>query len=591
VRRSNAGFSPGFSSRLGLLLRAASGRAGSIVSGEGVLGAVLVDPPRAPVPYSADDASLRRSIRNSALMGFLGSVAVFIGASDPYSPFTVKMIAMPAWFFGLRSEPILQHVVFHPGDAFYLSLAAFYGGLVLLMRAWMRLMRLSREHPGIPLRIYVGVMALWTLPMLFVAPVLSRDAYSYVAQGEMMSRHINPYSIGVGVLGRNANSYAGLTDPIWMWASSPYGPVFLSLAGWIQVLVNHSELGALVLWRIVALFGVGLLAVFVPRLARRFGRDSTAAFALAVMNPIVLIHFVGGEHNDALMLGLLVAGLAFAHERRPMVATVLVALAALVKVPAALGFLYIGWEWYGAGADWRSRLKGLAAAGVVGVGLMAVVTQLVGLGWGWIGGLTNPDSVRSYLDPMTALGLGLGKLVGAAGFGDHSHVLLTVVRGLGALAAGAIGLRLLLRSRGGVSSLRGIGLTLLAVVVLGPIMQPWYLAWGVVVLGAVAAGRLRLALIWLTVTVTFLGVGDAQYFVSQLNKSSPVIVGLASAGMAVLLFAPMLRRALAQLREQRAMGKGATVRVLRLPAAATGVVAASSSAPAGGLSDEATAGY
>ena len=45
------------------------------------------------------------------------------------------------------------------------------------------------------------------------------------------------------------------------------------------------------------------------------------AFGLAVLNPAVLLVLLGGAHNDALMLGLLVAGCALARRhhvlRRP----------------------------------------------------------------------------------------------------------------------------------------------------------------------------------------------------------------------------------------------------------------------------------
>ena len=103
-----------------------------------------------------------------------------------------------------------------------------------------------------------------------------------------------------------------------------------------------------------------------------------------------------------------------------------------------------------------------------------------------------------------------------------------------------IGAVLLWRSRGGASSLRAIGLTMLAAVVLGPVMQPWYLAWGVVLLGPVAVGRLRGALIWLTVVVTFLGIGDANYLVLELGKANPLIVAATSAALLVLLLAPVV---------------------------------------------------
>ena len=88
----------------------------------------------------------------------------------------------------------------------------------------------------------------------------------------------------------------------------------------------------------------------IPSLARSLGRDPSYAFTMAVLNPVTILHLVGGAHNDALMLGLLMAGLAVARRGRPVAGIVLCALAAAVKVPAALGVLYIGWDWMGHGS-------------------------------------------------------------------------------------------------------------------------------------------------------------------------------------------------------------------------------------------------
>ena len=521
-------------------------------------------PPIEARAYRPHDPDFRRRFLQAAFVGFLGSLGIFWGASQPTSPFpgfSRQAIAMtpttpPVWFFGVPGRSAVPNLHVAPSPSFYLALFAFYCGMVLLMRSWIRLGRLAREYQGIPVRLYAWVMVAWTVPMLFVVPLLSKDAYSYVAQGEMMSRHISPYVYGPSVLGTGGNSYTVLTDKLWWNVTSPYGPVFLALAGWIQVLVGHSELGGLVMFRLVAVAGVCLIGVSIPRLARAVGRDASTAFAYAVMNPIVLIHLIGGDHNDALMLGLMLAGLALAR-RHPVAGIVLVTLAALVKVPAMVGVIYIGWDWPGPAAGWKERVRYVFFAGAIALAVMGAVTQAVGIGWGWVAALTNADAIRSYLDPVTALGLGLAKVVGAIGLGSHPDAFLFAFRAAGAVAAVSIGLVLLWRARGGASSLRAIGLTMLAVVVLGPVMQPWYLAWGVVILGVVAEGRLRGWLIWLTVLVTFLGVGDATYFVGALRSVNIAIFGAAAAAALVLLIWPCwgrLRAGVASFRRGRVGG-------------------------------------
>ena len=76
--------------------------------------------------------------------------------------------------------------------------------------------------------------------MLVVAPIFSRDVFSYAAQGEMMSRHINPYDYGPYTLG--AGPYPNPVDPLWVNTPAPYGPLFLMVDGFLASASLHHEL-------------------------------------------------------------------------------------------------------------------------------------------------------------------------------------------------------------------------------------------------------------------------------------------------------------------------------------------------------------
>ena len=100
------------------------------------------------------------------------------------------------------------------------------------------------------------------------------------------------------------------------------------------------------------------------------------ALWLGVLNPLVLLHFVSGAHNDALLVGLLVAGLVLVLDRRPALGVAVCSLALLVKAPAALALVFIVPVW-AQQLDGRFRLVRAAAAtaavagAVVGVGVLA----------------------------------------------------------------------------------------------------------------------------------------------------------------------------------------------------------------------------
>jgi hypothetical protein len=417
--------------------------------------------------------------------------------------------------------------------------------MVLMLQAWIALVRITRRHRGLPVRSFVAVFVAWTAPLLVVAPLFSRDAYSYAAQGEMMSRGINPYLFGPGMIGVNA--FSGLVDKLWANVTSPYGPVFLWLAGVNATVVHHNELFAVVGFRLLALVGVVMIAVFVPRLARSYGRDPSVAFVLAVLNPLILLHLVAGAHNDAVMIGCLVAGLAVARQGRPVLGVLLCTLGAMIKIPAFIGVVYIGWSWVGDEVPWRSRLRPTVTATVLAAAVMTAVSQMVGLGWGWVSALGNPGTVRSWLDPATAIGLWLAKLFAAVGLGNHQDLVLNNTRDLGLLIAGAIGAYLLWHAKG-PRTMRAMGLTLLAVVVLGPTVQPWYLAWSIVILATIAEHRLRVLLIVLSCVSCFFGLPGARELVLQFGEANPILIVLASIAMILLLAIPIVLRVRRALR-------------------------------------------
>ena len=188
------------------------------------------------------------------------------------------------WFFGEADWPSTTRSC--RGVA-----VAVYGGMVLFVRVWYGLFQTLRARGGVPIRPLAYMLALWILPLLAVAPLFSKDVFSYAAQGEMMSRHINPYHYGPGTLG--SGPYVSGVDPLWANTPAPYGPLFLMLAGWSASLTFHHALLTIELLRLQSVAGLALIAYCIPKLARSFGRDPGPAFVLAVLNPLTLLALVG----------------------------------------------------------------------------------------------------------------------------------------------------------------------------------------------------------------------------------------------------------------------------------------------------------
>jgi hypothetical protein len=129
------------------------------------------------------------SVRRTALLGLIGSSAIVVGAVFGGQPFETHLAG--AWFFGMPGGPFGS---FGSGGSLptIASLALVFGGLILLSRVWFGFLRHLNDHSGFPVKRVVLVVAIWAVPLLLAPPLFSRDVYTYSAQGEMVSHHINP---------------------------------------------------------------------------------------------------------------------------------------------------------------------------------------------------------------------------------------------------------------------------------------------------------------------------------------------------------------------------------------------------------------
>jgi alpha-1,6-mannosyltransferase len=477
---------------------------------------------------TAGGSQPRGMVLRPALLGFVAIVAICVGASLPSSPFKLEM--PNTWFFGVPSTTNGSHW------GVYFTLAAVYGGLLLLIRVWWGMTRLYARRPGVPIKGLGWVFALWSLPMLVIAPIFSRDVYSYAAQGEMVSHHLNPYLYGPFQSGNT--SYTAPVDPLWGNAPAPYGPLFLQIDGFIAKITFHNELATVVLLRLLSYAGVLLIAFCAPRLASLYHRDKAEIFTLVVLNPVTILHLVGGSHNDALMMGLLMAGIVAAKERRPIVGIVLVSLATAIKAPAAGGLLYIGWNWLGDGIPIRQRIRPVVISGLLGLGVLGFFSYVSGLGWGWVANLDTPGVVRWCTAPTTAVAFVFSGFSHLLGVGVGVGGVLTVARFFGMLIAVIAGVWLLLNSDR-IGTLKALGLTMLAVVLLGPVDQPWYLAWGILLLAPVAHGRLRSAIIGLSMFTAFTQLPGGTQLLSSLIHGDPLSIVLTLLWVLFVLTVPL----------------------------------------------------
>lgn len=380
-----------------------------------------------------------------------------------------------------------------------LSAVLFWGGVALLVVAWTTVGRwvLTRPRTDGDVRRLRWTAALWSAPLLLAVPVYSRDVYAYLAQGALLRDGFNPYADGP------ATDPGPLLDSmaqVWATTTAPYGPLFLTITRTVTEITGDDPITGVLAMRAVMLPGWILAIWAVPRLASALGRDPRIALWLAVLNPMLLIHLVGGPHVEMLMAGMLVAGVLLVVLRRHVLGVVVLALAVAVKITAGIAVPFVLWIWWAHARD-RGRVGPAAVAGmlatIVGVSLavFAALTVLVGHGLGWLTGLGFADRIVNWLTLPTALAH-LVTLVAAPFAAVPLPGVLAVARSVGAVVLAVTLVVIWWRSRRDVrSAVVGIVLAMTAVLVLEPSTLPWYYSWALVVAGAAALGRRGLAVI------------------------------------------------------------------------------------------------
>jgi alpha-1,6-mannosyltransferase len=468
-----------------------------------------------------------------AALGFVAMSLILAGCSFTNSPF--KLDLFNTWFFG---EPSASPGGTPSTTKFILSIVLVYGGLLLLMRVWLRLAEVMKLHPGASLKSLWWMLLLWATPMIVAPPLFSRDVFSYAAQGEMTSHHLSPYLFGPLTLG--SGPYVNPVDPLWYNAPAPYGPFFLFLDGTMAKITDHHELWTVVGLRLLEVVAVAMIGYGATLLARGLGRDPGEAFVLAAMNPLVLLTLIGGAHNDAIMAGFLIIGIALAVQRHPYWALFFCSCAAAIKAPAAIGLAFVAWTWI-PHASLKDKIRPVVIAGLVAGATLGVWTFLAGFGFGWVGNLLSNGTVRSWAAPATGVGLALTNTLHALGWHTlYVGSVLSITRLIGLLTAAAFSFWLLWHAeeRGWV---RSLALSLILFVELGPVVQPWYLAWGLVLLAASYKGREHFWLLALSITGPFIGLPGGRALLADLVHSNPLLIALAVAILGGVLLMPMGR--------------------------------------------------
>jgi alpha-1,6-mannosyltransferase len=399
--------------------------------------------------------------RAPLLHGFAGSVLIAAGSLGVGWLAPASLLARVPVVAGIRTEPV----------SVALCVLMLVAGSMMLLRGWLWLGRcLGQGLPDREATVRSAIIA-WGAPLMLAFPLFSRDIYSYIGQGRLVAEGLNPYEVGISAL---PNYYQLGGDTMWSEALTPYGPFILWLQALVVTVAQTQPDVCVFLFRCLAMIGVLLCTVYIPRIADLFGVSRDRALWLAAANPLFLTNFIASGHNDSLMLGLALAGLYFGLRRRFVLAVLLITLSIAVKPFTAFFLPFLGLMWAGPHAGWREKMIRWALVACTAAGLLWLMGVPNSLGFGWIGGLSAPGSTWAWYTPTGFLSLVAGLVTGATGLGTD-FLTDTIFTAGKAVALGVCAWSVL---RGSYSQLvQRLTISLAAVVVLAPMIQAWYVVW------------------------------------------------------------------------------------------------------------------
>jgi glycosyl transferase family 87 len=331
--------------------------------------------------------------------------------------------------------------------------------------------------------VYLGV--LWTAPRLgrrvvwgaivglvtgfALAPVLlSHDVYSYVDYARLGVRHgLDPYAHAP----QAAPGDPAYADVTWTEATSAYGPLFTLLTyplAWLPVGVAVAALKA------VAAFSVLAIAALAARIAAWRGIDPLRAAAFVALNPLVLVHVVGGAHNDALTMLLAMLAVAAILSGRELTGGIALLAAVATKLSAAV---LAPFALVGAATSMPTGRKPLHITGFRPVGRLLLgasgtaaavgVAAYLAFGWDWLHGFGLAGENQSRTSHMS-IPTTVARLSGLGADG---------VRLAAALLFLAFVIYLLVWTWRGGDWIRAAAWATFALLLATAWLLPWYLLW------------------------------------------------------------------------------------------------------------------
>lgn len=396
----------------------------------------------------------------------------------------------------------------------------FWIGILLLIINWARLgaFLLDNDRNTALSAPAIGLIAVvWMAPFLIAGPILSRDVFSYLAQGAIQHAGASAYDVGPNIL-----NTPGTIDPLylevsadWRNTTTPYGPLHLGLMELIVIITDGNIHAGVFLVKLLCMLSLVGIMWGAQDMARSLGTSPVWAIWFAGVNPLMLLHLVGGMHNEAIMVALMVMGLALALRRHHLLGIAVITLGAAIKATAFVALPFLIWIWVAhlrsegktqrsaasenasentAGTESRGKIVGYFFATTIGgaalsIAVFAAVSFITGNGLGFLTALQGSGKVINWLAFPTALAH-FTAMVGSHASGPAFTAALEAARSIFSIVMGLLLILVWCHFRKTpLQAMQGLAIGFLVLCFFNSLAFPWYYSWILGFVGALALSR------------------------------------------------------------------------------------------------------
>ncbi|MGV0868379.1 alpha-(1-_6)-mannopyranosyltransferase A [Corynebacterium kalidii] len=426
------------------------------------------------------------------------------------------------------------------GHLYGIVVVVMWVAILLMILSWIvvggRIVRL-----GEPLGVR-PVLA-WVAPLFFAGPLMSRDIYSYLMQGTLARDGHNAYDVGASA---NPGRMFFEVSGDWRNTTTPYGPLHLWIGDGITRITGDNITAGIVAYKILSLLSFAVLVWAVAALARRFGASPDVAVWIGVANPLAVIHYIGGMHNEVTMMALVCTGLYLGVHAAPvrglLYGSALIGVGVALKATALFALPFLVWVFVArrAGAlpgdggprrrareilaDMRrfspARLVALVLGGLASVAVtltaLAAVTWASGQTWGWVAEISGNTKV---INPLSLSSLLAGLLVRPLSLVNEEiyfNEIVAVLRPV-TMVLMLVGLVVcwFIWRRGARDAMVGATAAYAVTCVLNAVVLPWYYMAPLALFGVWVRDRRALIVVaWLSMvlSMTFDGGGNNRLY-------------------------------------------------------------------------------